>query len=242
MWIQVSKGGWGVGRTRDIRAVLDSAHACLDSHFTPSVQDTLVIVPSPPGDQCPRTYYREDKGEPIRVQLSARDRKWAKFAYQFSHELSHVFQGYERLKDSPNNWFHESICELASLFTLRSMAKAWREDPPYPNWADYSKDLWSYAGERLGRPEHQLPSGISTALWLESQESGLRKDPYQREKNGVIAGILLPLFEDRPEGWNTIRALPHSSSSIKSYLLQWREMVEPRERGFVEHIGRRLEQ
>ena len=63
---------------------------------------------------------------------SARDRKWAKFGYQFSHEFCHVLSNYENLKANPNNWFHEAICELASVFTLRRMAERWPTHPPYP--------------------------------------------------------------------------------------------------------------
>ena len=75
-------------------------------------------------------YYRENREGPFVVQLTARDRKWSKFAYQFSHEFCHLLSGHDRLRDNPNQWFHESLCELASVFTLRQMAKQWLISPP----------------------------------------------------------------------------------------------------------------
>ena len=73
----------------------------------------------------------------------------AQFAYQFSHEFCHIMSDYERLRENPNGWFHEAICELASVFTLRCMAERWSSCAPYPNWVEYSDSLLSYAEDCL---------------------------------------------------------------------------------------------
>ena len=138
--------------------------------------------------------------------------EWSQFAYQFSHEFCHVLSNYENLKANPNNWFHEAICELASVFTLRRMAERWRTHPPYPNWADYvAAKLRDYSEKTLSRQEVQLPEGVTLQSWLSSQEESLRKGEYQREKNDLVAYALLPIFENTPEGWNAIRNFPTSS-------------------------------
>ena len=180
--------------------------------------------------------FRESAEGPFFIQLTARDRKWSRFSYQFSHEFCHVLSEYERLKNSPNNWFHETICELASVFTLRRMAEQWLSNPPYANWADYAESLASYAQERLSRKEHQLPEGITLSAWLLSEEEALRKDPYQRCKNAVVAYSLLPIFESDPTGWNAIRKLPDSSALFKDYLSNWHSQVEPIDKPFVNCI------
>ena len=82
---------------------------------------------------------------PVQNPALPRDRQQNQYAYQFAHEFCHVLSGYEGLEGNPNNWFHETICELASVFTLRRMAERWPTHPPYPNWAGYSKHLLEYA-------------------------------------------------------------------------------------------------
>ena len=124
---------------------------------------------------------------PVQNPALPRDRQQNQYAYQFAHEFCHVLSGYEGLEGNPNNWFHETICELASVFTLRRMAERWPTHPPYPNWAGYSKHLLEYAAKRQKREEVQLPIGTTLLDWLSSHESGLRNDRYQRDKNDLVA-------------------------------------------------------
>ena len=37
-----------------------------------------------------------------------------------------------------NSWLEESLCETASLFTLRAMSRSWSIAPPYPAWKNYA--------------------------------------------------------------------------------------------------------
>jgi hypothetical protein len=154
----------------------------------------------------------------------------------FSHEFCHVVSDYERLGEGPSGWFHEAICDLASVFTLRRMAQRWPMEPPYPSWADYAVSLASYAQDYLSCEERQLPTGMSLSAWLLSEEEGLRKDRYQRDKNAVVAHSLLPIFESEPAGWNAIQRLPDSSAMLVDYLLEWHASVEPADRPFVKRI------
>ena len=105
------------------------------------VGGTVIVVPAPCDDFTPRTHYRPSSSDPIFIQLTARDTYWSQFAYQFSHELCHILSDYERLGEGPNGWFHEAICESASVFTLRRMAERWRTCPPYAGRTDYAESL-----------------------------------------------------------------------------------------------------
>ena len=84
-----------------------------------------MVEPTLSESDDPITPYRPSRQGPFTVFLAARDDYWCQFAYQFSHELCHVLSDYERLGEGPNGWFHEAICELASVFTLRRMAERW---------------------------------------------------------------------------------------------------------------------
>ena len=188
-------------------------------------------------DGVPRVLYRSSTEEPISILLSAHNRLWSKFAYQFSHEFCHVLSDYERLRENPNNWFHEAICEVASLFTLRRMAKRWLIEPPFPNWKDYANHLADYTKEVLSRPEAQLPKGDTLRCWLSLHEAELRRDSYQRDMNALVAKQLLPTFESVPEGWNAIRKFPSSSAKFPFYLREWHSSVDSIDKPFVERLS-----
>ena len=236
MNIVVAPYGWAEARPRDIEALLRNVASHMNRFLRPPFAGTIIVVPAPCDDWGPRTHYRPSTRDPFFIQLTARGRKWAQFAYQFSHELCHVLSDYERLREGPNNWFHEAICELASVFTLRRMAERWPICPPYPNWTEYSEALAKYAVELLSHQERRLPAGATLRDWLSTREDELRKDPRQRDKNAVVAHSLLPIFESQPAGWNAIRSLPDSSATFGDYLLEWHARVEPANKPFVKRI------
>ena len=172
------------------------------------------------------------------MNLTAKDCHWCQFVYQFGHEFCHVLSGHDRLRDNPNNWFHESICELASFFVLRRVAKRWPADPPIANWKNYftSRD---YAERVADRYRQASPKG-SFSTWLSTNENDLRQNPYLREENGVVALRLFPLFEKTRHGWNAVRRLPVSKGLIEEYIEAWKAEVKSIDRPFVESVGETL--
>ena len=241
MEIEVAQGDWGDNRLEDIQVLLQN----VASHFATSFREIpdwhIVVTPTDTEECNPITLYRPGAQGPFSILLPARGRRWAQFSYQFAHELCHVASDFERLRRNPNNWFHEALCELASIFTLRRMAQSWRESPPFPNWSDYAPSLAEYAQNCLAEPAMQLPSGLSLASWLEREEASLRADEYQRDKNAVVAYALLPLFENTPSGWNTIRILPESNDTLDVYLHAWHTSVENSDALFIGRIISTLE-
>ena len=234
--IVVAEGDWGDAQPDNIERLLRD----VASHFTGLIREPLTgivtVAPTRSTDNHPITLYRPSPQSPFPIMLQARDRKWARFAYQFAHELCHVVSDYERLRGNPNGWFHEALCELASVFTLRRMAERWPTYPPYPNWANYTESLASYVQELLLCKEHQLPEGMTLFGWLLSEEESLRKNCELRDKNAVVAYSLLPIFESEPAGWNAIRRLPDSSAMFKDYLCDWHSQVESIDQSFLNRI------
>ena len=236
MKIAVQPDSWGHALPQDIATLLTDTASHINRMLSGPVTDHVHVIPAPETDWTPRTHYRHAPNAPICIQLTARNRRWAQFAYQFAHEFCHIASDYQRLANNPNNWFHEALCELASVFTLRKMAGTWPTQPPYPHWADYAGSLASYANDLLSDQQHQLPSNQTLAAWLSNHEEELRDDPYLREKNAVVAYTLLPIFEDQPEGWNTIRELPNSAGTLAEYLAAWHERVDAEDKPFVKRL------
>ena len=233
----VVSGEWGVARAADIEKLLSDVASHINGLLRTPWAGEVHVRSAPPSDPTPRTLPRFSKTDPIVIQLACKDRRWNQYAYQFAHEFCHVLSGYEGLEGNPNNWFHETICELASVFTLRRMAERWPTHPPYPNWAGYSKHLLEYAAKRQKREEVQLPIGTTLLDWLSSHESGLRNDRYQRDKNDLVAYALLPVFEEFPAGWNAIRKFPSSSRELKCYLTDWASAADPDDVPFVVRLA-----
>ena len=227
---------WGGARPSNIEVLLTDVACHLTRVFMEPPTGSIVVGATPHTDDCPITLFRSSLEEPFTILLPARGRRWSQFAYQFSHELCHVLSDYERLRNSRNSWFHEAICELASIFTIRRMAEAWPTRPPYPNWAEYAQSLASYAENWLAEDERRVPTGMTLSTWLLSEEEGLREDCRQRDKNAVVAYFLLPIFESEPTAWNAIRRLPDSSAMFREYMIEWHTWVESAEKPLVKRI------
>lgn len=236
MRIEVAECDWKDARRSDIEVLLKNVACHLTGVLREPPSGDIVVRATPLPDDDPITLYRSSPEERFTILLSARGKYWCKFAYQFSHELCHVISGYERLRGSQNGWFHEAICELASVFTIRRMAQTWPTHPPFPNWAGYASSLASYAEDCLVRHEQQLPAGVTLSTWLLSEEESLREDCQQRDKNAVVAYSLLPIFESEPAVWNAIRRLPHSSSVFREYMLEWHTLVGHEDKPHVKRM------
>ena len=236
MNIEVEPQGWGEAIPSNVSVLLTDVASHLNRLLVEPVVEQIKVVPVSAPGAVPRTLYRYGRSVPITIHLTARDRKWEKFSYQFAHEFCHVISDYERLGENPNNWFHEALCELASVFTLRRMAERWPAQPPYSNWADYAPALSGYAHDLLADENHQLPEGLTLANWLPMHEAELRRDPYVRDKNAVVAYQLLPVFEENPSGWNAVRSMPSSTGNLMEYLADWHECVQPADKPFVQRV------
>ncbi|MCQ3017414.1 hypothetical protein NLO83_17680 [Pseudomonas tremae] len=234
MLLLVRKTGWGEVTAEEIQNLLTDVTKQLLQHV--QVEQDVKINIEPGKDDYPEVRYRNVSSDPYLVLLSARNRKWSQYSYQFAHELCHILSNYERLRLPQNKWFHECLCELASIFVLRQMAVTWQASPPYWNWASYSAALASYAADILAQPATTLPSGQSFQDWLGLNEPRLRADPYQRTLNRLVAVRLLPSFEQTPGIWRTIPFLPNSTANLQLYLEEWASACPESDRIYVQEV------
>ena len=86
--IEVAPGGWQAARVEDIATVLNSVVEVLLPYFPEQTPKRLVVAWSQEG---PHVLREISPGAGYRVFLSVRDTRWDQFAYQFAHELCHVF-------------------------------------------------------------------------------------------------------------------------------------------------------
>ena len=196
----------------------------------------------------PQTDLKRTPSGRIAIGLAARDTHWAQYSFQFAHEFCHTLANFsnnpQRLVRSPpqvNFWLEESLCETASLFTLRAMSRSWRTTPPYPSWRDYAPWLNVYAEQRLTLPEHQLPAGKSFLDWFQEHQPALRRNSTIWAWNTIIAIQLLPLFEADPRAWEAVTSLNHGSTganeSLAEHLAAWRSQCPEDLRPFLNRFA-----
>jgi hypothetical protein len=234
----------------DILAVLRSAadeiwRHCPQTHFE---QPGLAIYRH---EKYPITHFEPSEDGWIVIGLATEKTYWAQYAYQFAHEFGHALAGHAndwrriwRTARHANQWLEEALCETASLFTLRAMAKTWETAPPYPHWKSYAPALAHYAAERLDQPAHRLAEGKKFADWFRENEPALRANGTDRGKNTLIAAQLLPLFEAEPHGWETLPALNlgrrEPDKPLRRHLAEWQSQTAAELRPFVAKLAQLL--
>ncbi len=240
------QGEFGGARHEDIRAVLASAANEVWRHCPGTRwQVRGFMIFHHPGN--PITLHEHTADQRVAIGLDCGGNYWAQYTYQFSHEFCHALAGHSNdwratwLKGrKPNHWLEESLCETASLFTLRAMARTWRKQAPYPNWNDYADKLHDYAEDRINQTRELYPDEGDFADWFRREEPSLRENATQREKNNRIALRLLPCFEENPASWEAITAFNlvrrDPSAGLADHLAGWRDHLPAERRGIVGKI------
>ena len=236
--IRVEAGGWGGAGVGDIQKVLHSAASQLWKH-RPGRRLAPVVVRH--GGSGPITLFdRGPAGEHI-VKLDVEGRFWCQFAYQFAHEFCHILANHSPKTSSKNQWFEEALAEAASLYAVAQMGETWKTSPPYPNWKGYAAALTKYARETRQKKGAELPAGTTLARWYRLNEAALRKNPYDRDKNRLVAKRLLGLLEKDPSHWAAIGYLNLSKAdagaSFRDYLSSWHRGAPARHKAFIERIA-----
>ena len=217
--VTVENGNWGATSLRSIHAVLTSATEVLSDAFGRAPDAPIRVAP---WNRDPQVF---DGKRPYQIRLSARDRYWSQYVYQFSHELCHIMTNFDRHKGHKHRWFDESLCELASLFVLHRLAELWKERPHVEivGATEFAPNHRTYA-ERIAARYPRL-SRDHLAEWFARIGPTLEVDPYQRELCGTIAVALLDSFQGDYTLWQDCGHLnywdPNADATFKEYLDSW---------------------
>ncbi len=112
---------WTLDDTSTLKKILYEAASPMYRNLRdmPSIK----IVVGYDRDRGPVALYRRPGQTTDKVLLSNSPLEYRpQIMYQFAHEFCHVISDYNRLRstESKNEWFHEALCELASIFVLHS--------------------------------------------------------------------------------------------------------------------------
>ena len=217
---------WNLEDKSNVRVILYEAANHIHSHL--KGLPPMRIVVGHRNHSGPVAIYREPGQRFDKVLLTPNPIEYRpQLMYQFAHEYCHVISNFNfiRSTDSKNGWFHESVCELASIFVLHQTGE--------PALKEYVDNYLTKSRDRL--------SGIRDfASWLKRTEGRLRRNHVDREANAVIAYRLLPLFIDHPEIWSVFPYLPKSDRKINDYMDDWLRRVPTKDRHLVDLVKARL--
>ena len=233
--VQVQPGDWGDARSGDIQTVLQSVAATFLPYFPQHASDRIEVSRSRTG---PQVLAAKSQDGAYRVMLDVSDTRWDQFTYQFGHELCHVFTNFEHrdfgaaAAPRDQHWFEEALCESMSLLALERVASSWEQSPPHAEWRAYAENFRQYARRLQSQAHRHLPAQASFANWYYANRDALETNPYLREKNELVADVLLPLLEQTPGGleatgyMNLDRA--GRSGSFRDYLESWQKCCPSR--------------
>jgi len=239
--IQVKGDGWGKAARANIETVLYAVADELMSQLSRKPSVPIVVTHTRRNPVV--LYDRGPNGEYL-VQLHASDENWHLYVYEFAHELCHILSNYEEYSGEDNarynQWFEETLCETASLFTLKKLAASWKASPPAPEWSAQAGRLQAFYDLLIDEGHRRLPAHSPLAVWLGENEEALRHNPYLRQKNEVVANLLLPLFERDPENWATLSYLnldpADARSNLRDYLHRWYGNAPTAHKAFIADI------
>ena len=145
--------------------------------------------------------FERGKNDEYIVLLNTNGRYWCQYAFQFAHEIGHILCGYHQ-ENKRHLWYEEAVCEVASLFALRKMTKAWSEYPPYPHLITYAPEFQKYADKRLGVDD--TTDTFNFPEWYLKNRNALEQEPTNFDRNLIVASQLLPIFEKNPMLWELV--------------------------------------
>ena len=218
--ITICNANWGATSLSAIRGVLESVLGVLATPFEKVPADPIRVLPWF-GDS-PSVV--EDQ-RPYGVFLTARNRYWSQYGFEFAQQVCHILTNYDNCKGHKHKWFDETLCQVASLFALYSMADSWVASPPptVPEAAEFAPYHREYA-ERIER-QHDPPTPADLPEWLSVEIAHLEADSADRARTMTLAAALLPEFRRDPSLWADCGALntwdAHGDRDFTAYLDSW---------------------
>lgn len=237
--IRVDALGWDGGDAGLIGTVLEAVAAELVPRFPGRPLAPIRVSRS---RQAPVALYDRGPGGEYRIELSASGADAGPYVYEFAHELCHVLSNYERhphhAVTRTHQWFEEALCEVSSLYTLKTLGAAWQKSAPRPELRAAGPRMQEIAERFLRESHRRLPPGTTLAAWFRQSGQGLGSSAYDRDRNELVANLLLPLFEENPELWEAIGFLNLDApgASFQQYLQNWLDNAPPRYHDVIRYV------
>jgi hypothetical protein len=165
----------------------------------------------------------------IVVNIGPRD--WSKLAYQFGHELGHVFANSWSVAARPRppcQWLEEAMVEAFSIRGLGPLAGDWARDPPFPRDSAFSQAIQRYRSDVVERYRRATGATASIDLpeWFRASRADLERNGGLRDALGPAVLAVVAAFDDDVgcvEDLGALNRWPERSGlPIERYFEAWR--------------------
>ena len=224
-------GSWGQSAPEDAAAVIESMRAaCLAGVALLSERQPKKLRVDNHSGSNPSIWLHSEEPATGWIIVIVGTRDWCNLAYQFGHELGHVFGNSWELDAQPRSpcqWIEEALVEAFSLRGLGLLADNWGHAPPFPNDAAYAGSIRSYrktilASYRRIAKKKSVSAGFGT--WFRTHEAFLSAHGGVKAARGAVP-TLLEMLEGDPALIADIGALNRwpgrSGVSVHDYFDLW---------------------
>jgi hypothetical protein len=225
-------GDWGrmIPNSAD-RVVEAMRHACLDGvRLVSDRQPSRLRVDEHPSGP-PAVWLHDDGSTTAWTIVDIGQQAWSQLAYQFGHELGHVFANSWQPHAEPGGpcqWLEEALVEAFSLRGLARLADRWERSPPFAGDSAYGAAIRGY-GQDIVRKYAALGAGQGglspLAAWFgrhrTDAEAGGGLNPFAQ----AASMLLLDQYQGHPdwlEGLGALNRWPgRARMPIGDYLRLW---------------------
>lgn len=240
------QGGWGEGNPENLEFLTTHLMDRILAHLHPAEIASLPRLIRVKFDQRgPMVLYEGEPGRsPVVMLLSASDKYWAQYIYQFAHEFSHIACNFRRtdLRGNRFQWLEEAMCGAMALFGVQAMAQDW----PFPQGHRghaFGESLWGYLSDRR---RNYLAAGTveNPRSWYLQHSDTLAET---RELSPLIRPFSVWLYDQikaDPQLFASYRYMNlgsnDRSSSLTEHLLRWKRYCLPGRDGLPVLLTRAL--
>ncbi len=196
-------GAWGGSAPADAAAVIKRMRtACLAGVALLSDHQPEKLRVDDRSGTVPSVWLHTDDPRTGWITVVVGIRDWCNLAYQFGHELGHVFCNSWEPDAKPCNpcqWIEEALVEAFSLRGLGLLADDWAHAPPFPNDAAYAGSIRSYRGTILAGYEATARDQDITAgfgAWFKTHKAFIQEHGGLDAARGAVSTMLDLLQSD----------------------------------------------
>jgi len=166
------------------------------------------------------------------ILLRAENELWGNYAIEFGHELCHhvvdIYPAIDPPNPDPCGWIEEFLCEFASLFIMKEMAKEVDKNDTYIEWKNAGVDLSGFADSQYGVP---APLPHPSKLIAENRENlksrYYYRDVLKRSISNVFSVHLLTKVQDDPQIWQCLQVFKNVTcqANLNDFLAEWKLLL-----------------
>ena len=224
-------GNWDAAAPNDVMAVINRMRtACLHDVTLASDRQPEKLRVDDHTSGPPYIWLHTDNPTTGWIIVDVRAQDWCNLAYQFGHELGHVFANSwqpDALPANPSLWIEESLVEAFSLRGLAQLAIGWEQAPPFPDNAAYAASIRSYRETILTRYQalaQQEGRANGFAAWFKAHAQFFTEHGDLTAARAAVP-TMLSLLESDPKTLADLGALNRwpgrSGIPLPDYLAHW---------------------